>query len=322
MADQFVLTSTRKWRDPWYRKLPKHIQRAFDYLTQPPGENKEGILEALVEDMAHDAMLTIDEFNEALDRLEADGRIQREGDYILVIKWFRHQARPKSQYPNQADKRFTRAWQGLIDKVSKCPKLVKRWLLEYAPDKIPEIFPDDQKSGLTQTITGPEALHKPLGSPSQALGKQKSKSKSKRRSKKREPSMDSGESSRSRSSKFKSDIDYEAELADLEKKLKPHIADEWDQFKHMVANQNKTKTVSHRRLLTLLKEIIEQIQEYNLTTPQVIHGFRESIKEGAANKTYFRKAAYSYREGVVKQQPQPPRLPKTVILTPPGASDD
>ena len=130
MADRFVLVSTRKWRDPWYRTLTLEQKQVWNYLTEYPDETQTGIIERLHEDMASDCQIEISSFEGALDRFETDGRILREGGlYLFVIKWLRHQIRQNEikwipDKKKKADNRVIALNLALERLRDKCPILV------------------------------------------------------------------------------------------------------------------------------------------------------------------------------------------------------
>jgi hypothetical protein len=266
VAGYFVLTSTDKWRDPWYRRLPPHTQRVWDYLTAPPIEPREGIIEGLIEDLSHEAMVSVEQFDDALAQLQRDGKIAREGDCILVINWFRHQVRPTSEYVNQKDKRFVRAWQGLMKRLHKCPKLVKIWLETHAPDRVSEIFPNGLDAASALEPIAWQGLGKGLASPTEAKEKI-------REDKIREDLScpDSGESARRKGRERKPEDQKYIDLAST-------IADEIDslieQYNHAhgrLDNRSMKSATALRLLLTkdipqMVPDEIIQVLRYSWAT--------------------------------------------------------
>ena len=125
MADTFVLVPRRKWRDPWYRRLSRAERDAWDYLTQYPGETFTGLFEANLADMAYEAMLTIKEITAAIDRFMADGKLMREGDVYLPVKWFEVQMRGQLLHPS--DNRYKPIQAELTAFEPKAPTLVAEW---------------------------------------------------------------------------------------------------------------------------------------------------------------------------------------------------
>jgi len=140
-------------------------------------------------------------------------------------------------------------------------------------------------------------------------------------------SSDSAESSTSKprahkQTSFRTTMDHETQLAKLEERLEKNIAKEWEQFKNMMAMNNSTKRVAHRRLYKTLEEIIWQIETYKLLTPQVIHGFKEAMKANALNARYIRKAALSYEgEDIVTNPAQPQPRPQGIKIIGPEEDD-
>ncbi|TDU80792.1 hypothetical protein EI77_00089 [Prosthecobacter fusiformis] len=123
MAKQRIV-NTRFWDDSYIALLSPHEKLLFLYLLTSPLTTIAGVYEIPVKRIGFDTGLAMPEIKQGLAKLEADGKILRQEDWIAIVNFVKHQTlNPKvrqgillelNRSPQELVKRLPSSVQGLV----------------------------------------------------------------------------------------------------------------------------------------------------------------------------------------------------------------
>lgn len=90
MAKQRIV-NTRFWDDAYIARLNPTEKLLFLYLLTSPLTTIAGIYELPVKRVAFDTGLPVKEIEQGFSKLERDGKILRQEDWIAIVNFVRHQ---------------------------------------------------------------------------------------------------------------------------------------------------------------------------------------------------------------------------------------
>lgn len=91
MAKQRIV-NTRFWDDSYIARLDPSAKLVFLYLLTNPLTTIAGVYELSLKRAAFDTGLASKEIGIVLDQLEADNKIVRQGDWIGIVNFIKHQS--------------------------------------------------------------------------------------------------------------------------------------------------------------------------------------------------------------------------------------
>lgn len=91
MAKQRVV-NTKFWDDSYVVRMSPNEKLVFLYLLTNPLTTIAGVYEISLKRAAFDVGLSMKEIGKVFDRLEADGKIIRQGDWLGIVNFIRHQS--------------------------------------------------------------------------------------------------------------------------------------------------------------------------------------------------------------------------------------
>jgi hypothetical protein len=91
MAKQRVV-NTKFWDDSYVARMSPNEKLVFLYLLTNPLTTIAGVYEISLKRAAFDIGLSMKEVGKVFDRLENDGKILREGDWLGIVNFIRHQS--------------------------------------------------------------------------------------------------------------------------------------------------------------------------------------------------------------------------------------
>ena len=113
MAKQRIV-NTKFWDDSYIAGLRPIEKLAFLYLLTNPLTNISGVYELPLKRAAFDVGVNANVLNASFSKLEQDGKIVRQGDWVGVVNFIRHQTlNPKVK-------------QGIVLELAKAPEELKR----------------------------------------------------------------------------------------------------------------------------------------------------------------------------------------------------
>ncbi len=90
MAKQRIV-NTRFWDDSYIALLSPHEKLLFLYLLTSPLTTIAGVYELPIKRAVFDTGLTLEEITQGFAKLEQDGKILRQDDWVAIVNFVRHQ---------------------------------------------------------------------------------------------------------------------------------------------------------------------------------------------------------------------------------------